>query len=76
MHGKGEGACDGTISVRGLAGGIRGGKPSDKRGTSGGNGNAGAGLIGVNRGSGATPGVPRNAGGRKGGPGDKNDAPG
>lgn len=78
MHGKGEGACvaDGTTSVRGLETGIRGGKSSGKRGTSGGNGNDGAGLIGVNRGSGETPGVPRNAGGKKGDPGGKNGVPG
>lgn len=77
MHGKDDGACvaDGIISVRGLVTGIRDWKPSDKRGTSGGNGKDGAGLIGANR-SGETPGVPRNAEGRNGGPGGKNGAPG
>lgn len=78
IHGKGEGACvaGGIINVRGLATGIRGGKPSGKRGTSGGNANDGAGLMGVNRGSGETPGVPMNAEARKGGPGGKNVVPG
>lgn len=77
MHGKDDGACvaDGIISVRGLVTGIRDWKPSDKRGTSGGNGKDGAGLIGANR-SGETPGVPRNAEGKNGGPGGKNGAPG
>lgn len=78
MHGKDECTCavDGTIKVRELATGIRDGKPSGKRGTMGGNGRAGVGLIVVSRGSAGTPGVPRNAGGIKCDPGGKNAAPG